>query len=235
MKPNKIVSHDEWVEARKALLAEEKAFTRERDALSARRRALPWVRIDKDYTFEGPDGPVTLAGLFDGRAQLVVQHFMFHPDWEAGCKSCSFWADSFDHAVDHLPGRDTSFAAVSRAPIETLEAFRKRMGWTFRWVSSHGSDFNYDFDVSFTPDELAGGKVYYNFQETTFPAPEAPGISVFARDDDGAVYRTYSTYGRGLDPMNATYQLLDLTPKGRDEDGLSYSMEWVALRGEGNG
>ncbi len=230
MKPTKVVSKDEWVAARKALLAEEKAFTRQRDALSARRRALPWLRIDKDYRFEGPDGVETLAELFGGRAQLVVQHFMFHPDWESGCKSCSFWADSFDRAVDHLARRDTSFVAVSRAPLATLEAFRRRMGWSFKWVSSHGSDFNYDFDVSFTPEALDGGTVYYNFEETTFPAPEAPGISVFATGDDGAVYRTYSTYGRGLDMMNATYQLLDLTAKGRDEDGLSYPMEWVALR-----
>lgn len=230
MKPNKVVSQQDWVEARRALLAEEKAFTRERDALSARRRDLPWMKLEKDYRFEGPDGPVTLAELFGGRAQLVVQHFMFHPDWEAGCKSCSFWADSFDHAVDHLAGRDTSFAAVSRAPIETLEAFRERMGWTFRWVSSHGSDFNYDFDVSFTPEALERGRVFYNFEETTFPAPEAPGISIFATGDDGAIYRTYSTYGRGLDMMNATYQLLDLTPKGRDESDMPHAMAWVKLR-----
>jgi predicted dithiol-disulfide oxidoreductase (DUF899 family) len=235
MKPNKVVSQDEWVEARKALLAEEKAFTRARDALSAKRRELPWVRVDKDYRFEGRDGAVSLADLFDGHDQLVVYHFMFDPDWEIGCKSCSFWADNFNGITEHLARRDVAFAAISRAPCAKLAAFRERMGWTFPWVSSHGSDFNRDFDVTFSPEELARGKVYYNFRETTFPATEAPGISVFAKGEDGAIYRTYSTYGRGLDMMNTAYHYLDLVPKGRDEDGLPYPMAWVELRETASG
>jgi predicted dithiol-disulfide oxidoreductase (DUF899 family) len=235
MKPTKVVSRDDWVAARKALLAEEKAFTRARDALSAKRRELPWVRVDKDYRFEGRDGAVSLAGLFDGHDQLVVYHFMFDPDWEIGCKSCSFWADNFNGITEHLARRDVAFAAISRAPYAKLAAFRERMGWTFPWVSSHGSDFNRDFDVTFSPEELARGKVYYNFRETTFPATEAPGISVFAKGDDGAIYRTYSTYGRGLDMMNTAYHYLDLVPKGRDEDGLPYPMAWVELRETASG
>lgn len=230
MQPPKVVSHEEWLEARRALMAEEKAFTRERDRLSARRRALPWVRIDKDYRFRGPDGEEGLAELFGGRSQLVVYHFMYAPDWDAGCKSCSFWADSFDGIVEHLEHRDVTMVAVSRAPLETLEAFRARMGWRFKWVSSHGSDFNYDMGVSFTPEQIEAGGGPYNFGTIAFGGPEAPGISVFARDDAGAVYRTYATYGRGLDMMNAAYQYLDLVPKGRDEDALSDTMEWVRLR-----
>lgn len=230
MQPPKVVSHAEWVEARRALLAEEKAFTRERDRLSAKRRALPWERIEKDYRFHGPDGEEGLADLFAGRAQLIVYHFMFAPDWDAGCKSCSFWADTFNGIVEHLKHRDVTLVAVSRAPLATLDAFRARMGWSFKWLSSQGGDFNYDLGVSFTLDQIEAGGGSYNFGEIRFDGPEAPGISVFAKDDGGAVYRTYSTYARGLDMMNAAYQYLDLVPKGRDEADQADTMEWVRLR-----
>jgi len=230
MEPPKVVSQEEWLEARRELLEEEKTLTRERDRLSARRRVLPWVWIDKEYRFDGPDGEERLPDLFAGRSQLVVYHFMYGPNWEAGCKSCSFWADGFDGIVEHLAQRDVTMVAVSRAPWETLAAFRARMGWRFKWLSSHGSDFNYDMGVSFTPEQIEDGGGPYNFGTTAFDGEEAPGISVFAKDDAGAVYRTYATFARGLDMMNPAYQYLDLVPKGRDEDGLSYPMEWVRLR-----
>jgi predicted dithiol-disulfide oxidoreductase (DUF899 family) len=232
MTDHTVVSRDEWLAARTALLAEEKALTRRRDALAAKRRQLPWVRLDKSYTFEGPDGPQTLAALFDGRGQLVVYHFMYGPDWQAGCPSCSFWADNFDRAIVHLNHRDVTMIAVSRAPLDKLEAYRKRMGWRFKWVSSHGNDFNRDFDVSFTEDELAAGPVRYNYTEQPFPVTEAPGVSVFFRDEDGTVFHTYSCYARGLDALNAAYQHLDLVPKGRDEADLSFSMAWVRRHDE---
>jgi predicted dithiol-disulfide oxidoreductase (DUF899 family) len=227
MKPRSIVSREEWLEARRAHLASEKELTRQRDALAAERRGLPWVRLDRTYPFEGPGGPTTLADLFAGRSQLVVYHFMLGPGWEEGCKSCSFWADNYQGAVVHLAARDVTLAAVSRAPFAEIEAFRRRMGWSFPWVSSHGSDFNYDFGVSFTPEQREGEQPNYNFGTLHFAGEEAPGLSVFARGDDGAVYHTYSTYARGLDVFNGTYQLLDLVPKGRDEEGLDYSMAWV--------
>ncbi|MCW5700959.1 MAG: DUF899 domain-containing protein [Bradyrhizobium sp.] len=230
MQPHKIVSREEWLEARKAHMVHEKEFTRARDRLSEERRALPWVKVGKDYVFDGPGGKVGLADLFKGRPQLVVQHFMFAPDWDAGCKSCSFWADGFERMILHLAARDTTLVAVSRAPLEKLEAFRTRMGWTFDWYSSQGSDFNYDFAVSFTPEEIKTGHNRYNFGTSGFGIEDAPGISVFYRDEAGGIYNTYSCFARGLDMMNAAYHYLDLTPLGRHEEGLPYPMDWVRLR-----
>ena len=222
-----VASAEQWLAQRKTLLAREKELTHLKDQVARERRALPWVRIDKNYVFDTPSGPRTLAELFEGRRQLVVQHFMYTPGAEQGCKSCSYMADHTDGALAHLAQRDTTVVAVSRAPLADLERMRKRMGWRFAWVSSGESDFNYDFHVSFTPQELAGGAVYYNYVQQPFPHPDAPGISVFYKDDAGQVYLTYSTYGRGVEVMMHTYNFLDLTPLGRDEDGLSYPMEWV--------
>ena len=227
MSDHLIVSHDEWLAARRRLLEEEKAFTSRRDALSARRREMPWERIEKDYRFVGPKGELSLADLFDGRAQLVVYHFMLGPDWENGCKSCSFWADNFNGIDVHLAHRDVTLAAVSRAPFVKIEAFKKRMGWSFAWVSSFGSDFNYDFQASFAPADLAKGEVFYNFKLQKMSIDETPGISVFTRDGEGAVFHTYSCYQRGLDMLNGAYHFLDLTPKGRDEDALPFTMSWL--------
>jgi predicted dithiol-disulfide oxidoreductase (DUF899 family) len=222
----RVVAPDEWTKARVALLAQEKELTRLRDAISRQRRELPWVRIDKDYSFEGSRGTQTLSDLFEGRSQLLVYHFMFDPGWSDGCKSCSFWADNYDGIDVHLAQRDVTMVTISRAPFPTLDAFKRRMGWTFTWLSSFGSDFNHDFHVTFTEEERKGD-VDYNFGRRTFGAPEAPGASVFYRDGDGAVYHTYSCYARGLDAMNGAYQWLDLTPKGRDEDGLPSTMAWL--------
>jgi predicted dithiol-disulfide oxidoreductase (DUF899 family) len=222
-----VVTRDRWVAERKALLAREKHMTRLRDELALERRQLPWVLVDKPYVFDAPQGKRTLADLFDGRRQLVVQHFMFAPGWEQGCKSCSFMADHVDGARPHLAQRDVSFVAISRAPLADIERFRERMGWQFPWVSSFGTDFNRDFHVSFTAEERERGEVYYNFGMTDFPQEEAPGISAFLRDDAGQVFHTYSTYGRGVELMMGAYDFLDIAPKGRDEDGLSYTMEWV--------
>jgi len=230
MTTHEVVSKGEWVEARKRLLAKEKELTRIRDQLSAERRALPWMRIDKDYAFDGPNGRETLAQLFGDRSQLVVYHFMFAPEWDVGCKSCSFWADNFNGIISHLRQRDVAFAAISRAPLAKLQAFAKRLGWTFKWVSSNGTDFNYDFEVSFKPEALARGDATYNFAKLQNGNSDMPGISVFAKDESGAVFRTYSTYGRGLDMMNTAYHYLDLVPKGRDEAGLPFTMSWVKLR-----
>ena len=230
MQPHKIVSQQEWIEARKALLAREKDFTRTRDRLSEERRALPWVKVEKPYLFDSTDGRTTLADLFKGRPQLVIQHFMYAPEWSEGCKSCSFWADGYERMIPHLAARDTSFAAVSRAPLEKLEAFKKRMGWTFDWVSSGSGDFNYDFAVSFTPDQIKSADQLYNFGTARFGSEEAPGISVFYRDEVGDIFHTYSCFARGLDMMNAAYHYLDLTPLGRHEEGLPYPMDWVRLR-----
>lgn len=224
-----IVSHEEWIEARKRLLAREKEFTRLRDRLSAERRDLPWERVDKAYVFEGPAGPIALADLFAGRSQLVIYHFMFDPAWEAGCKSCSFWADNFERNVVHLAQRDVTLIAVSRAPLEKLEAFKRRLGWTFTWVSSLGGDFNFDYQVSSTPEALAQGDVFYNYVWQKWPMTERPGISVFCKDKDDTVFHTYSTYARGLDMLNAAYHYLDLVPKGRDETARP-AMTWVRLR-----
>ena len=226
----KIVSRNEWLEARMQHLKREKEFTRLRDELSAQRRELPWVRIDKDYVFDGPGARQSLAELFAGRSQLIVYHFMFDPDWEAGCKSCSYWADNFNGIGAHLAARDVTFAAISRAPLPKLQAFAKRMGWSFTWYSSFGSDFNFDFGVSFRPEDLARGWVSYNYaRRDNKSMTELPGISVFAKDESGAVFHTYSCYSRGLDMLNGAYHHLDLAPKGRDEDGLPYHMDWVRL------
>ena len=227
MEANRIVTREEWLAARKQHLAKEKELTRLRDELCRERRALPWVRVEKNYVFDGPDGKETLADLFGGRSQLVVYHFMFGAEWQEGCPSCSFVSDHVDGARVHLAARDVSMVMVSRAPRVKIEAFRKRMGWRFKWVSSHGSDFNRDFHVCFTKEELAEGAVEYNYARQAFPSEEAPGLSVFHRDARGDVFHTYSTYGRGVEPLVGTYMILDLVPKGRDEDHLGFSMEWV--------
>jgi len=233
MTDHAIVSEEEWIEARKALLAKEKEFTRERDALSQARRDLPWVKVRKDYFFNTAQGRMSLADLLEGRSQLLVYHFMFGPDWEKPCKSCSFWADNFNGISDHLKARDVSFAAVSRAPLGKLQAIAKRLGWNFMWISSSESDFNFDFGVSFKPEEITSGQVTYNFNDKHKAyGDEMPGISVFFRDKDGTIYRTYSCYARGLDMLNGAYHYLDLVPKGRDETGLPFSMAWVRLHDE---
>lgn len=222
-----VVSNDEWLRTRRALLEQEKAFTRQRDELSRKRRELPWVKVETDYVFEGPRGSVSLSDLFAGRTQLMIYHFMFGPDWAEGCPSCSMVADNIDGALAHLGHRDTTLVMVSRAPISKIEAFRKRMGWKSRWVSSHGNSFNWDFRVSFTKEEMAKGEMDYNFGVERFPADEAPGMSVFHKDGTGAIFHTYSTYARGLEPLLGIYSLLDMTPKGRDEDQLPNTMAWV--------
>jgi predicted dithiol-disulfide oxidoreductase (DUF899 family) len=224
---HRVTSRDEWVAERKALLAHEKELTRLRDQIARERRALPWVRIDKKYVFDAPEGRRTLAELFEGRRQLLVQHFMFAPGWEQGCPSCSFMADHTDGMNVHLAHRDVTLVAVSRAPLADIERFRQRMGWQFKWVSSHGSDFNYDFGVSFTPEEVAKGELYYNYGTWPFAYDEWPGVSVFYKDNTGDVFHTYSTYGRGVEVMMGTYNMLDLMPKGRDERDVDYKMEWV--------
>ena len=227
MEPHRIVPHDEWLAARKAYLAEEKAFSRARDALSKKRRGLPWERVDKTYVFDGPSGKETLADLFAGKSQLIVYHFMLGPDWDEGCPSCSLLADHFDGAVVHLAQRDVSFVVVSRAPLAQIEKFQRRMGWRFKWVSSFGTDFNFDYQVSATPEEKASGKATYNYEVTTFPSDERPGASVFYKNEAGEIFHTYSTYGRGLDMFIGAYHFLDIAPKGRDEDDLEFSMAWV--------
>jgi len=227
MERPKVVTRDEWLAARKRHLEKEKEFTRLRDELSRQRRELPWVRVEKEYVFDGPEGKKTLAELFDGRGQLIVYHFMFGPGWEQGCPSCSFVSDHIDGSVVHLSHRDVTLMAVSRAPLSQIEAFRKRMGWRFKWVSSNGNDFNFDYHVSFTKDEMAKGDVYYNYEMQKFGSEEAPGVSVFYRDATGGIFHTYSAYARGLDILVGAYNYLDLAPKGRDEDGLTHSMAWV--------
>jgi len=224
---HRVVSSDRWVAERKALLEREKELTQLRDQIARERRALPWVRIEKDYVFETPQGRRTLADLFEGRRQLIVQHFMLGPGWEQGCPSCSYMADHADAMAVHLAQRDVSFVAVSRAPLAEIERFHRRMGWHFAWVSSNGTDFNHDFHVSFTPEERATGAVDYNYHRVPFPAEEAPGISVFVKDDAGTLFHTYSTYGRGVEVMMGTYNLLDLVPKGRAERDVPNKMEWV--------
>jgi predicted dithiol-disulfide oxidoreductase (DUF899 family) len=231
MTMHQVVSKQDWTAARLALLAKEKAFTRQRDELSAARRALPWEKVETNYVFDSERGSVTFADLFAGRGQLLVYHFMFGPDWESGCKSCSFWADNFERIVVHLNHRDVTLVLISRAPLDRLLAYKQRMGWTFEWVSSLGNSFNHDFAVSFTKDELAKGEKNYNFGTQQAYGEESPGISVFAKDG-GAIHRTYSTFSRGLDMLNGAYHLLDLMPKGRDEEGLSYGMEWLRRRDE---
>jgi predicted dithiol-disulfide oxidoreductase (DUF899 family) len=216
--PAKVVSRDEWLIARKDLLTREKELTRLRDEVSRHRRALPWVKIDKEYGFDGPDGKETLADLFAGRSQLIVYHFMLGPGWEEGCKSCSFLADHFDGANWHLPHRDVTFVVISRAPLAEIQSYQKRMSWRFKWLSSRRNDFNFDNHVSFTEEDEKKGKVYYNYATQEFISDELPGLSVFYKDENGNVFHTYSTYARGLDILVGTYNFLDLVPKGRDEN-----------------
>jgi predicted dithiol-disulfide oxidoreductase (DUF899 family) len=230
MGQNEIVGHDDWTEARKALLVQEKEFLHLREDLARRRRSLPWEAVTKDYFFEGPGGKATLADLFDGLGQLVIYHFMFDPASDEGCPNCSFWADNFEGVPVHLKARDVSLVAVSRAPLAKIAAYKARMGWTFPWFSSFGSEFNYDFGVSFTPTELTGHTASYNYGSD--PGMEdREGISVFYKDHDGAVFHTYSTYARGIDMVNGTYQFLDLTPKGRDEQD-EFAQFWVRRHDE---
>lgn len=230
MDKHKVVSRNEWLAARGDHLAKEKEFTRLRDELSRERRELPWVKVEKEYVFDGPKGKETLSDLFEGKSQLIVYHFMYGPDWDEGCPSCSFWADNFNGIVIHLNHRDINLIAVSRAPLDKLEAYRKRMGWSFRWVSSYGSDFNRDYHVSFTPEEMEKGEMIYNFGITSFPSDEAPGISVFYKNEKAEIFHTYSCYMRGLDMLNGAYHFMDIAPKGRDEDDLPYTMAWLRRR-----
>jgi predicted dithiol-disulfide oxidoreductase (DUF899 family) len=222
-----VVSREEWLAARLQLLAREKEFTRARDQLSQQRRDLPWVRVDKNYVFDGPSGQVTLPGLFAGRHQLLVYHFMFAPEWDEGCSHCSFWADNFNGIDVHLNHRDVTLVAVSRAPLEKLASFKRRMGWTFPWFSSSNTDFNYDYHVSFTPEEQAAKKAYYNYRLTDEDGSDREGLSVFYRDSFGQVFHTYSAYARGIDLVNGAYNYLDLVPKGRDEKGPDSTSDWL--------
>jgi predicted dithiol-disulfide oxidoreductase (DUF899 family) len=224
---HKVVSREKWIAARKELLKKEKESTRLLDQVSAERRSLPWVKIDKDYVFDSPGGKVKLADLFEGRSQLAIYHFMFGPDWQEGCPSCSYVSDHLDPTLPHLAARDVTLVAVSRAPLPKIEGFKKRMGWHFKWVSSYGTDFNTDFHVSFPKEESAGSKVEYNYELMEFPSEEGPGLSMFYKDADGNIFHTYSTYGRGLDQLLGTYRVLDMAPKGRDEDDLPFGMAWV--------
>ena len=226
---HQVVSQDQWMSDATALLKKEKEFTRARDAMSALRRDLPWVKVDTEYVFESPEGPVSLSELFKGRSQLIVYHFMFAPGWDEGCSGCSFVSDHVDGARQHFEHHDVAFAAVSRAPLADFEAFKKRMGWTFTWVSSNGNNFNYDYGVSFRRDDLDKGPVMYNFTVQKLNSEEQPGLTVFTKDEDGTIYRTYSTYERGLDMLVGAYNYLDLTPKGRNETG---PMSWMCLHDE---
>jgi len=228
MMQNRIVTREEWLAERQAHLAKEKELTRLRDQLSAERRELPWVKIDKSYVFEGPDGTETLSGLFDGRSQLIIKHFMLGPGWKEGCVGCSFEVDHIEGALVHLEHHDVTYVAVSRAPLPEIEAFKRRMGWRFKWISSYGSDFNYDFHVSFKPDEVERGEVYYNYEMRKVGIEELSGRSVFYKDANSDVFHTYSSYGRGGDLMLGTYNILDLMPKGRNETGPNHNLtDWV--------
>lgn len=230
MDQHRIVPHDQWIAARREFLAKEKEFTQLREELSRERRALPWERVEKNYVFDGPNGKESLGDLFADKSQLIVYHFMFAPEWDAGCKSCSFWADNFERLPVHLEHRDISFAAISRAPLDKLQAYGKRLGWTFRWVSSGGNDFNRDYGVTFAPEEVESGARNYNFGTIETPGAEMPGISVFYKNGKGAIFHTYSCYSRGIDMMNNAYQYIDLTPKGRDEG--AGNMHWVRRNDE---
>jgi predicted dithiol-disulfide oxidoreductase (DUF899 family) len=224
----KIVSRPEWLLARRELLTREKQLTHLRDEIDRQRRELPWVKVEKRYLFDGPNGKETLGDLFDGRTQLVVSHFMFGPGWKEGCVGCSFRSDHVDGCLPHLEHHDVSLVTISRAPWAEIEGFRKRMGWNFKWVSSYGSDFNYDYHVSFTPEEIATGKVYYNYATRDFMSEELSGLSIFYKDEAGDIFHTYSTYGRGDEMVDGTYMYLDLTPKGRNETGPHHNlMDWV--------
>lgn len=230
MARHKVVSRTQWLTARKALLAKEKQFTKLRDRLSHQRRQLPWVKVDKEYVFDGPNGKETLSNLFEGRNQLIVYHFMFGPDWEGGCKHCSFWADNFDPIIVHLNQRDVTMVAVSRAPYAKLMAYQKRMGWHFKWVSSGGNDFNFDYHVSFTREQEAKKTAFFNYKMQDPDSSDREGVSVFYKDGKGNVFHTYSTYERGIDMVNTAYHYLDLVPKGRDEGQVGPS--WVRRHDE---
>jgi predicted dithiol-disulfide oxidoreductase (DUF899 family) len=233
MDPHPIVSQQEWIVARKALLAREKELTRARDDLARMRRELPWVKVDKAYQFDTPRGRQSLAELFGSRSQLVVNHFMLGPGWKDGCVGCSFAADHVDAMLPHLAQRDVAYVAVSRAPLAEIEAYKKRMGWHFDWVSSFGSDFNFDYNVSFRPEDLAKGRVLYNYAMTESGIDELPGYSVFIKNAAGEVFHTYSSYGRGAEALLGIYVLLDMTPKGREENGPHHSlMDWVKRHDE---
>jgi predicted dithiol-disulfide oxidoreductase (DUF899 family) len=227
MPTHPVVSQEEWLAARKQLLAREKELTRLRDRLHAERQRLPWTKVDKEYVFDGPAGQQTLAELFDGRSQLIVKHFMMGPGWEEGCVGCSFSSDLVDGALVHLEHHDVSYVAVSRAPLSEIETFKRRMGWRFRWVSSFGSDFNYDYHVSFTDAERASGSIYYNYEMRPIDMDELSGLSVFFKDEAGTVFHTYSTYARGTDLLTGVYNFLDITPKGRNEPIRGNLSEWV--------
>ena len=227
MNPIKTVSRQEWLTSRLELLKEEKEFDRKRDQLSRKKRNLPWVRVEKEYTFETTSGMAKLSDLFGECSQLIIYHFMYGPDWNDGCTNCSFWADNFNGINIHLNHRDINLVVVSRAPLHILQAYKNRMDWDFNWVSSFNSDFNFDYQVSFTPEEMEKGEMFHNFHMEKFSMEEAPGISVFYKNDQGEVFHTYSTYRRGLDMFNGAYHYMDITPKGRDEDDLSYTMAWL--------
>jgi predicted dithiol-disulfide oxidoreductase (DUF899 family) len=227
VKQPKVVSQTEWLAARKEFLVKEKEFTRLRDELSRQRRELPWEKVEKRYEFEGPNGKLALADLFGQRSQLVLYHFMLGPGWKEGCPSCSYISDHFDGMAIHLANRDVTLAAVSHAPYAEIAAFKQRMGWRFHWYSAFASGFNYDYQVSLKPEEQGQAEVYYNYEMTEFPAEERPGLSVFAKDANGEIFHTYSTYARGLDILVGAYNFLDLVPKGRDEAGLRHTMAWV--------
>ena len=231
---HQIVSKNEWIEARKVLLKKEKEFTKLRDQLSQQRRDLPWVAVDKEYVFDGPNGKETLSDLFDGKSQLIIYHFMYDPNWDVGCPSCSFWADNFNDITVHLNQRDVTLIAISKAPYSKIAAYKKRMGWYFKWVSSFDTDFNFDYTVSFTQEELAKKKAFYNFISQDPRISEREGISVFYKDLSGKIFHTYSAYERGIDILNNTYNYLDLVPKGRDEDGYDFPMAWVRRHDEYN-
>jgi len=224
---HKVVSHEEWLAARTAFLVKEKEFTRLRDELNRARRELPWERVGKSYVFDSPGGKETLAQLFGKRSQLLVYHFMFSPDWDEGCPHCSFWADNFNGIDTHLGQRDVSFVAVSRAPLAKIEPFKKRMGWSFKWVSSFATDFNYDYQASFRSADTSKGAVFYNYVQTEMKTTDREGASAFLKDDEGTIFHTYSCYARGIDLLNTAYNLLDLAAKGRDEDRLEFSQAWV--------
>lgn len=226
-----VASREEWLKARTALLAREKELTRQRDELSRQQRALPWVRIDKEYVFDAPEGKVTLAGLFDGRSQLFIKHFMHAPGQPGQCVGCSLEVDHVEGILSHLQNHDVAYVAVARAPIKEIEAVRRRMGWKFRWVSSYWSDFNYDFHVSFTPEEIAAGRAFFNFEHQHPGMEDRSGDSVFFKDESGQIFHTYSTYGRGGEEFLGIYRILDLMPKGRDEDGPYRTLaDWVRPR-----
>lgn len=229
---HRIVSKDEWLAARSALLKKEKEFTLLRDKLGQQQRDMPWVLVDKKYLFDGPNGKQTLSDLFDGRSQLIVYHFMYDPNWDAGCPSCSFWADNFNGIVVHLNQRDVTMIAVSKAPYSKIGEYKKRMGWNFKWVSSYDNDFNFDYHVSFTPEELSEKKAFYNYSLQDTHSPEREGVSVFYKDTAGHVFHTYSAYARGIDVLNVAYHYLDLVPKGRDEDGHEFPQFWVRRHDE---